>query len=139
MSQKLLPALRDISQAQPALAGARLGLIFDLADLAGIVDVAAVTWRAQIRPAAGHPVVLYEWKSGGSAAFPASETSVDPAGSKIRLGAASIETRTYFSALLQAEYPSPWRIELGFYRPEAPDDFVAIGVGDFPVSPGVVA
>jgi len=139
MSQQVVPPIRDITQGQPAIAGARLGLIFDLADLAGLIDVENVGWRAQIRPQAGHPVVLYEWRTGGSAQYPASETAVDRAGSKLRLSASSAQTRVHLSPLLQTEYPSPWRIELGFYAPDAPDDFICIGVGDFPVAPGLVA
>ena len=133
------PTIRDISQAQAAVAGARLVMHFDLADLRGLFDLEASEFRLQIRPEPGHPVILYEWRSGGSDAFPEGEIAYQSAATKLRAAASSGQTRQYFAPVLQAEYPSPWRIELGLYAPDRPDDFVCIGLGDFPVEPGVVA
>ena len=133
------PAVRDISQAQAAVAGALLVMQFDLADLRGLFDLDVARFRLQIRPEPGHPVVLYEWRSEGSEAFPSGEIAYQSAATKLRVAASSAQTRQHFAPILQTEYPSPWRLELGLYAPDRPDDFVCIGLGDFPVAPGVVA
>ena len=126
----------NISLPETAVATQRLTISIPLTALAALFDLSAASFRAQVRPALGSPVLIYEWKSGGSDHSPGSIVSYEPTSKVLTLVAPSEDMLAVFSNDVMPSATTIFKWEIGFFLPGS-DDFRGIGLGDFPVQKGV--
>lgn len=126
----------NLSLTESAVRTQRLSISIPLTALAALFDLSTVSFRAQVRSAAGSPVLLYEWKSGGSDHSPGSTVSYEPTSKVLTLVAPSEDMLDVFSDDVMPSSTTIFKWELGFFLPDS-DDFRGIGLGDFPVQKGV--
>ena len=116
----------------------QLSIVLNLSNWASVYTLDTARFLAQVRDYAGGGQLRYEWDTDGAAASPASVTSYESVSGVLILRCPSSDMAAAFPPALVALIGRTAMWELGFYLLEAPDDYIGIGIGKFPVTNGVV-
>lgn len=131
-------SMRDISLPEELTNTGELILVGSLAWLKAIEDVQHGSFQVDVRDRLGGGSLVYQWKTGGSSAFPNSALDYENTSATLTLYAPSADVRAAFAPSVIGRTNGKLVYEIGFFRQYEPDNMVSVGVGAFPIKNGVI-